>query len=115
MHKPTTTAANRRACRRRSPKRTTKVSCRLAARGTGANLAVSLLDISESGIRLILKAPLEAGQQVEVCLEGIWQDQAPKVVAEAVWSLPTADGLHCVGCRFLKRLPYADVLALSYV
>jgi hypothetical protein len=59
--------------------------------------------------------PLAVGQQVEICLEGLWQNHGPRVVAEAVWSLPTADGLHCVGCRFPKRLPYADVLALSYV
>jgi hypothetical protein len=115
MDKRTTTASNRRAFRRRSPKRTTKVSCRLEAAGTGVNVAVSLLDISESGIRLILRAPLTPGQQVEISLEGPWQSRRPRIVAEAVWSLPTSDGNHCVGCRFPKRLPFADVQTLAYV
>jgi hypothetical protein len=115
MDKPTTTAANRRAFRRRSPKRATKVSCRLEAAGAGGNLAVSVLDISESGIRLILKAPLAPGQRVEISLEGLWQSRRPPLVAEAVWSLPTSDGNHCVGCRFSRRLPFAEVQTLAYV
>jgi hypothetical protein len=83
--------------------------------GTGPNLALTLLDLSETGIRLILPSPLPPGKQVEISLEGVGQWQPLRVAAQVVWCLATADGKQCVGLRFHKAISYADFQALSYL
>jgi hypothetical protein len=115
MNQPTSPPANRRAFRRLQAKRTTKVTCRLGAAGAGPNVALTILDISETGLRLLTKSPLPAGQQVEISLEGLWQRQPLRLPAEVVWCLATADGKQCMGLKFLKRLSYADFQGLAYL
>ncbi len=115
MDTPPSTTSNRRLCRRQQAKRTTKVACRLGALGTGPNLALGVLDVSESGLRLLAKSALAPGQQVEISLEGLWQRQPLRLPAEVVWCLPTADGKHCAGIKFHKRLSYADFQSLAYL
>jgi hypothetical protein len=106
---------NRRLSRRQQPKRTTKVTCRLGAAGTGPNLATALLDVSETGLRVLVKSALEAGTQVEITLESLWQRQPLRLPAAVVWCLATADGKQCAGLKFQKRLSYADFQSLAYV
>jgi hypothetical protein len=36
-------------------------------------------------------------------------------VGIVVWSVPAADGGHCVGVTFEKRLPYRDLLYLVQI
>ncbi len=115
MDQPTPPPANRRAYRRHQAKRTTKVACRMGPAGGGPNLALTILDLSETGLRLLARSPLPAGQEVEVCLEGIWQRQALRLPAEVVWCLATADGKQCIGLKFHKRLSYSDVQSLAYM
>jgi hypothetical protein len=71
------------------------------------------LDISETGARLLVKEPLQTGQEVEVCLAGPAGFREIKALARVVWSLATADGAFCVGVQFEKRLPYATLQDLS--
>lgn len=111
----TPSTPNRRLNRRQQPKRTTKATCRLGVIGTGPNLTLAILDVSETGLRLLVKSPLEPGRQVEVTLEALWRHQPLCVPAEVVWCIPTADGKHCTGLKFSKRLSYADFQALAYV
>src|SRR5256885_2178544 len=53
-----TVRKNRRANPRRAPKGSTRVTCRRGSLGLGPNLALSLLDVSETGARLLVKEPL---------------------------------------------------------
>ncbi len=99
MSEPTA-GADRRRSRRQRPKESTEVACRPEAMLVGANLALSVLDLSADGIRMIVKAQLEKGQKIEVDLEGIGYCQPLKLSAEVVWSRPTADGNWCVGAKF---------------
>jgi hypothetical protein len=92
--------SERRRSRRHRPKPTTEVACRPETRIIGPDVAVSILDISEDGIRLIVKAPLEIGQKIEVDLEGIGYCRPLKLNAEVIWSLATADGNWCIGAKF---------------
>jgi hypothetical protein len=108
------TSGNRRACRRRQPRRTTKVSCRLGVPGVGPELATSLLDLSECGVRALLAAALDSGQKVEVGLTGLWQRQTLKLAAEVVWCLATTDGRWCVGVKFDQRLALPDLETLAF-
>jgi hypothetical protein len=96
----------------RPPKGGTKAYLSGNPLGLGANLAVSVLDLSESGVRLVVKTELRPGQGVEVHLEHL-TSRAVKVPAEVVWCLPGADGRFVVGARFVRPLAYADLLALA--
>ena len=101
MNEPTAANSDRRRSRRQRPKPTTEAACRSDDTVIlGANLAVSVLDISADGIRLMVKLPLAKGQKIEVDLEGIGYSRTLKLNAEVVWSLETADGHWCVGAKF---------------
>ncbi len=101
MSEPTSADADRRRSRRQRPKPSTEIACRSdETLLVGANLAVSVLDISADGIRLMVNAPLEIGRKIEVDLEGIGYCRTLNLIAEVVWSLKTADGQWCVGARF---------------
>jgi hypothetical protein len=104
--------ANRRGDRRQSVKRSARAACRKGGLGLGPNLAASLLDVSQTGSRLVVTAPLEKGQQVEVTLEGIGGRRPVKLLASVVWCVPAADGNYCVGCTFEKRVSYLDLSSL---
>jgi len=78
----------------------------------GSNVAVSLLDLSETGVRLLLKENLRIGQEFELTLESA-ASRPVRAVAQVVWSIATAEGQFCVGARFQKALSYAALQALS--
>ncbi len=99
MHEPTASSDRRRSQRKR-PQANVDVACRPDTVIVGPNLAVSVLDLSADGIRLIVKSPLGTGQKIEVDLEGIGYSRPLKLSAEVVWSLQAADGNWCVGAKF---------------
>ena len=101
MNEPTAANSDRRRSRRQRPKPTTEAACRSDdTLVVGANLAVSVLDISADGIRLMVKLPLAKGQKIEVDLEGIGYSRTLKLNAEVVWALEMADGHWCIGAKF---------------
>jgi hypothetical protein len=104
---------NRRSATRHRPRGGSKVSCATGKFGLGPNVAVSVLDVSETGIRLIVKVPLPVGGEVEVGLEAPADRRPTPVPAEVAWCLPTADGNFCVGARFARTLKYALLQAFS--
>jgi hypothetical protein len=121
MHKPptpprpVTPTVNRRSSRRQQPKRTARVSVRLGSVGTGPKLALSLLDLSEGGVRVLTGTPLRPGQAVEISLEALWLAQPLRRGAEVVWCVAAANGQHAVGMKFDKRLSPIDFQSLAYV
>jgi hypothetical protein len=108
-----TAATNRRRNRRLEPKRTTKAAVYTNAMGLGRNIFVAVLDVSESGIRLVVKEALKPDQEIALDLEGLGHRRAFKVGARVIWSVPTADSNFCVGLEFQRTLPYADVALLA--
>ena len=79
----------------------------------GPNLAISIAEISETEIGLVVKEALEPDQEVSVGLEG-QTDRRPTVrVGRVEWCLPTDDNTYCVGIKFDKSLPYSFVLQVS--
>ncbi|MBI1916030.1 MAG: PilZ domain-containing protein [Planctomycetes bacterium] len=113
MHPERTVKKNRRANPRRAPKSSTRVTCRRGTLGLGPNLALSLLDVSETGARLLVKEPLATGQEIELGLLAPGALRESTLPALVVWTLETADGAHCAGVQFQKRLSYAALLALG--
>jgi hypothetical protein len=86
MSRAVTILHNRRLARRRAPKGGTRVVCRKGTLGLGPDLAVSVLDVSESGIRLLVREALAERQEIEVGLTGPGQARAHRLVATVVWS-----------------------------
>src|ERR1700722_14552775 len=95
---------NMRRSRRQSPKRSTRLKAFRNPMGLGPNIAVSVLDLSEGGIRLILKESLAPKAEFEINLETSGS-RPVKAIAQVVWSLPLADGNFCIGASFQKDLP----------
>jgi hypothetical protein len=83
-----------------------------SALGLGANIGVSVLDISETGARLVLKEALPVGHTFEITLEPA-SCKPLKTPATVVWCVPAADGTFCVGARFQKNISYSDLTLLS--
>jgi hypothetical protein len=72
----------------------------------GANIAIGLLDVSEAGVRLIIRQPLETGHEVTVGLEPQGTGRPTLIPGVVVWCTALPDGTHCVGIRLEKPLPY---------
>ena len=108
MNQTQTALKNRRRSARRSTRRTTKVFCH-GPMGLGPNLAMKVLDVSETGVRLILKQEFSIGQELEVSLEGTGNRRPIRRVADVVWSVPTQDGHYCVGVSFRKPLQFVEM------
>src|SRR5258708_7658123 len=93
----------RRLSMRRNPKRTSRVVCRKGVFGMGPNLALRLLDIPETGARLVVKAEISPRQEVEVVISPPGGGREIVRKGAVVWAVPTAEGEFCVGVRFDKR------------
>jgi len=113
VREPKRPRSNRRQARRLPPRRATQVTC-VASDTSGPDLLLSVLDLSQTGIRMVLKNPLGPGDALELTLETALLPQPLSVKAETMWSLPISDGRYCVGARFLQALTCAEVEALAY-
>lgn len=102
-----TSSRNRRLSPRRSAKQSVKTVCSKGAFGLGPNIALALLDISETGARLIIKEARKPLQELEVCFLPPGHTREFKMPSRVVWCVPTADGNFCIGVQFDKYLNYA--------
>jgi len=113
MNAPESPKKNRRLSPRRPPKRSLRVSCIKGSLGLGANVGVAVLDVSETGIRLVVSSALEAGNEVEIELSSTVLPRPVKILAHVVWCVAAADGNHCIGAHFQKRMNYAYLMQLT--
>ncbi len=105
---------NRRSSRRVPVNRLARIECRRGSLGLGPNLLVSVLDISETGVRVVLKAAVDADQEAEVLLQGPGIARPVKRLARVVWSLALEMG-YCAGLHFDKPLRFAELQRLAKV
>ena len=75
------------------------------------NLAVRLVDVSESGAQVRLLVPLRPGEQVEVALWPPGEAQSVRGPAVLCWCVPTETGEFRAGLHLRRRLT-AQVLDL---
>jgi hypothetical protein len=99
---------NRRRSPRRKPRGYVKLKCRKGWLGLGPNVAITLLDVSESGARLVVRQELALQREVEVELEAHGINHLIKRVANVRWQLKLEDGTFCIGIEFEKPLAYSD-------
>jgi hypothetical protein len=97
---------------RRLAKPGVQVTCRIGTSGLGRNIALSLFDISEEGLRLSVNSLLTKGQELEIELLAPGQGRPLKLLAKVVWSGPAEDGSHWVGAEFRHQLRYAEICDL---
>jgi hypothetical protein len=104
---------NRRLALRRLPKGKVKVICYKGSFDLGANLALAVINVSETGIRLVIASALAEGQEVLVHLEGQGHMRPIKNHGTVVWCIPSNDGNFVVGIHFHKSLRYKDFTHLT--
>ena len=97
---------------RRAPRRGIRVVCRRGA-GPGANIALTLLDLSESGAGLLLGELVQPGEEVTLRLALAGPGRPLTCAGVVAWVIPTADGACCVGVRFAQPLDAADLARLA--
>lgn len=99
---------NRRIAARRPFKGTVKVTCSKGLLDLGRNIAVKLLDVSESGTRLTVNIALETSQEVLILLESQHHARPIRTPGVVMWCIPSGENTWTVGIRFGKYLSYAD-------
>jgi hypothetical protein len=104
--------SNRRASIRNKPRRV-RCRCHQGTLGLGPNLALSLLELSQTGASLLVKTALEPNQPVELELDGACYPKTVRVEARVVRSAPAPDGAYHVGLRFKRDLPAATLSRLT--
>jgi hypothetical protein len=104
--------ANGRRARRQPPRNSTKVSYFKGSMGLGPNQAVEVLDISESGVGLLVKSAFKKGQELEIILESLGHRRPVCIKAEVAWCVEITECKYCLGAKFLRPLNYADLQML---
>jgi PilZ domain len=99
---------NRRRSMRRRPRTSVKVQCRKGSHGLGLNIGASVLDLADSGVRLITTQSIEAGSEVEVIITGYGLRHSIKRAGYVRWQLKLEDGNYCTGIEFQKRIDYRE-------
>jgi hypothetical protein len=110
---PARPRVNRRASRRAPLRGTVRLECRKGSLGLGPNLVVTPLDISETGVRLILNLSLKRGQEVEVLLIGGGYSRPLKKIGTVIWSVPAENDGHVTGIRFDGYVPFAELHGMT--
>lgn len=108
-----TAARNRRITQRREARRSVRVECRKGTMGLGKDFGDMILDVSEDGVRIMLKEELPLKQEVEVVMYPEGSRQAIKRLGNVVWIVKVEEKRFCAGLKFQKRMPFADVARLG--
>lgn len=104
---------NRRSHPRYAPRAKVKFECRKGSSGLGANLASALLDLSQLGAKIVCKAEVEVGEEVEVTLVAPAFQKPVKVLANVMRTSDLKDGGCQIGVRFQRPISYADLRLLT--
>jgi hypothetical protein len=110
--RPSPPPRNRRLSRRIVVRRTITIVCRRGSMDLGKDIALKMLDISEDGVRLLLREAIKPNEEVCLTLSSIALVRPLKRLGNVAWAVASADGTFCAGVRLQKRLPYADLSRL---
>ena len=106
-------ATNRRQSQRRKVRSTVKLECRKGSYGFGVNLTQKVLDLSDTGVRVIVNQELKLLGDLEVLITSYGMRATIKRIAIVRWQVKLEDGTFCAGIEFEKRLPYRDWQVLA--
>lgn len=106
--------SNKRVTSRLPSRKSTKLRCYRGI-GMGENVALELLDVSETGLRMRVKLDLPVQTALQVSLQGMVHRRPLEREAEVVWCRAASEpGEFLVGARFNKRLTYKEIQDLGY-
>ncbi len=106
---------DRRLGVRYSPRKDTMATCHRGTLGLGRDLAVSVLDLSDIGGRVVLHEPLDRGQVVEIGLLAPGWSAAVKRLGVIVWLEETGIAGCEAGILFSRSLEFNDLRDLCYL
>jgi CheY-like chemotaxis protein len=101
-------ARDRRAFPRLPANTDFKVACFLGCLDYGQNLAMGLLDFSESGLRVALKRPLDIGEEVFLSLDGPCLSRPMICGGTVVWIDKEREEDYAAGVSLDRYLAYLD-------
>jgi c-di-GMP-binding flagellar brake protein YcgR len=99
---------NRRRSQRRKPRNSVRVECRKGAHGLGANIVAAVLDISDTGVRLIATQATDPNGEVEIVISGYGMKELIKRIGNVRWQVKLENGHFCTGVEFQKQIAYRD-------
>jgi hypothetical protein len=109
---PTPPPRNRRLNRRLLAQHGVRAECRRGSLDLGKNIAQAVLDVSEDGIRMVLREAVKTAEEVTLTLSAAAYARPLKRLGSVAWAVSSADGTCCVGVRLHKRLTYAEFTRL---
>jgi hypothetical protein len=103
---------NNRLGRRRAAKAGGVAELRLGALGLGPDLGAGLVDVSDDGACVRVKAAVAQGAQVELKLAGPGRGKPVAIRATVCWCRPEG-GRFLVGVRLARRLTHSEMSELA--
>lgn len=100
--------SNRRRSRRAPTRSNVKMQCRKGALGLGPNLTLRVLDVSDTGVRLVVSQGIDPPSDVEIIIEGYGLRGNIKRMGTVRWQVKLDSGEFCIGIEFQKPLPHRD-------
>jgi hypothetical protein len=70
------------------------------------------LDLSETGVCLVLKAHVDPGQELELIIHGNGMARPLRRLGRVLWAVPAEDGCR-VGIHFSSPLGYSEPQAVA--
>ena len=99
---------NRRRSRRGIARSNLRLECRKGSYGLGPNLTSKVLDVSDTGARIVVTQPIDVLGEVEIIVNGYGMKGMIKRLGNIRWQVKLETGEYCVGVEFQKCLPYRD-------
>jgi len=81
--------------------------------GLGPDLGAGLIDVSEDGVCVHLKAPLPTGAEAEVTFQRVGSHRPVKVMADVRWCVTDPDGGCRAGLMLRHRMLYTELMDLT--
>ena len=107
--------SDRRRFPRQMPKEGIQIRCQLKSRtNQKLNIALTVVDISQTGVRMIVSNSLDIGDEIKVHLFPPDDTVQVQATAEVVWESKISETTSLVGLRWKKLLQEEDVLKLTH-
>jgi hypothetical protein len=114
MDNPTFSGDERRSSPRNRPaKSIIHLICQRGELFLGPNVAESLVDASESGLGLVVRDALAAGERVGLSVEAIGHPVPIQRLGRVAWCSAAGDGLFRAGVELDTPLEYAELMSIS--
>lgn len=107
-----TSEKNRRGSLRKRPRGCVRLECR-GKNGLGPNIAHAIWDVSQTGVCLVTKAPVQPGEVLELRLTSSSYRSNFSARGTVVWVDPLDEDQFTVGVRFGQAISYAELSQLT--